>query len=274
MKHSNALQQADAAANVIRDAIGTAEIALIAGSGLGGFAGNLTESRSISYRDIPNFPRSTVEGHAGVFVTGMVGGKRVAVMNGRVHSYEGNECAALAFPVRVMARLGVKTLIVTNAAGGVNRAYKPGDFMLINDFINFTGLNPLRGENIDELGPRFPDMSQALDRGLIALAKQAALQEGFEPREGVYAMMPGPSFETPAEIRMMRILGADAVGMSTVPEIITARHAGIRVLGISCITNMAAGILDRLLFHDEVLETGAMVRDRFTSWMTRIIAEV
>ncbi|GHV26883.1 purine nucleoside phosphorylase [Clostridia bacterium] len=263
------LKNIDAAADAIRSACGATKIALIAGSGLGGFAKELTDVKTIKYEDIPYFPRSSVPGHAGTWVTGKIGGVCVSVMNGRVHGYEGHGHSALAFPVRVMARLGVKKLIVTNAAGGVNTSYNPGDFMLITDFINMSGMNPLRGANVDELGPRFPDMSQALDLEMIYTAKRAA--SGFTPREGVYAMMAGPSFESPAEIRMVRTLGADAVGMSTVPEIITARHAGIRVLGISCITNMAAGILPQPLNHREVLETGERVAERFKSWMACLI---
>lgn len=268
------LKSIDRAANAIREKCGATDIALIAGSGLGGFASQLDNAALLPYASIPGFPRSTVPGHAGTWVAGDVGGKRIALMNGRVHSYEGHDAQTLAFPVRVMARLGVKTLIVTNAAGGVNKLYRPGDFMLIADFINLAGINPLRGPNIDEIGTRFPDMSKALDPELRDLARAKARKLDFRVSEGVYAMMPGPSFETPAEIRMLYTLGADAAGMSTVPEIITARHAGMRVLGISCITNMAAGILDQPLNHKEVLETGEMVKERFTEWMKEIIGSL
>ncbi|MDR1568901.1 MAG: purine-nucleoside phosphorylase [Oscillospiraceae bacterium] len=268
------LQAVDKAARKIGDECGSTEVALIAGSGLGGFAGRLSDRTVMPYKDIPGFPLSTVPGHAGEWITGTIAGKRISLMSGRVHCYEGHDACSLAFPARVMARLGVQILIVTNAAGGVNKSYQPGDFMLISDFINLSGIHPLCGPNIDELGPRFPDMSNALDGGLRNLARSAARDEGFDVREGVYAMMSGPAFETPAEIRMLRILGADAVGMSTVPEIITARHAGIKTLGISCITNMAAGILDQPLSHKEVLETGELVKERFALWMARIIENI
>ncbi|MDR2505792.1 MAG: purine-nucleoside phosphorylase [Oscillospiraceae bacterium] len=274
MKKAEMLAVIDAAASKITEVCAGADTVLIAGSGLGGFAERLSDCKSVPYSEIPGFPCSTVPGHAGMWVTGTIGGKRIAVMNGRVHGYEGNGAYELAFPVRVMARMGVKTLIVTNAAGGVNLAFKPGDLMILTDYINFSGMNPLTGANIDEIGPRFPDMSNALTRELIAKAKQAAAEEGLDVREGVYAMMNGPSFESPAEIRMMRILGADAVGMSTVPEIITACHAGIKVLGISCITNMAAGILAESLNHLDVLEIGNRVADRFASWVARIVANI
>jgi purine-nucleoside phosphorylase len=262
----------DRAADTIRSVCGMADTALIAGSGLGGFASTLDDSVSISYGDIPGFPVSTAPGHEGRWVTGTAAGRRLHVMNGRVHCYEGHDAETVVFPIRVMARLGVKTLIATNAAGGVNTSYKPGEFMIISDVINFTGWNPLRGLNIDELGPRFPDMSAALDASLIERAKDAASRLGAAAHTGVYAMMTGPSYETPAEIRMLRILGADAVGMSTVPEIIAARHAGIRILGISCITNMAAGILSQPLTHEEVMQTGASVRDSFAKWIRGILS--
>lgn len=271
---SDLMQSYKTAADAIEKECGKVGIALIAGSGLGGFADGLSNVSRIKYDKIPGFPVSTVKGHAGEFLTGDIAGKRIGVMNGRVHSYEGYDRASLAFPVRVMACLGVKTLIVTNAAGGVNEGFTPGDLMIITDFINMSGLNPLIGANADELGPRFPDMSYALDKDMMKIAREASSVADFTPREGVYAMMSGPSFETPAEIRMLRMMGADAVGMSTVPEIITARHAGIRTLGISCITNMAAGILDEPLNHVEVLEIGERVKDRFTKWIAEIIGKL
>lgn len=193
------------------------------------------------------------------------------MMNGRFHYYEGYDMKTVTFAVRVLSSLGVKKLIVTNAAGGVNTHFKPGDLMIIKDHINFSGTNPLIGKNLDEYGPRFPDMSQPYDKDLIGLAYKAALEKEIEVVEGVYLMMTGPSYETPAEIRMIRILGADAVGMSTVPEVIAANHCGIKVLGISCITNMASGILDKPLNHEEVIETSNMVRDKFKNLIKGII---
>ncbi|MDR2657781.1 MAG: purine-nucleoside phosphorylase [Oscillospiraceae bacterium] len=268
------LSTIDRAAATIRGGCGSADIALIAGSGLGGFASTLTNRSAFPYGDIPGFTVSTAPGHAGEWVGGECAGKRVYVMNGRVHCYEGHGAQTVAFPIRAMARLGVHTLIVTNAAGGVNTSYKPGDFMVISDFINFTGNNPLCGANLDDFGPRFPDMSQALDVSLIQTALGAASSLGITAHAGVYAMMSGPSYETPAEIRMLRILGADAVGMSTVPEIIAARHCGIRVLGTSCITNMAAGILPQPLSHEEVMETGDRVKESFSQWVCKILASL
>ena len=225
----------------------------------------------IPYAEIPEFPRSTVPGHAGELWAGRLHGKRVLMMRGRFHAYEGHPLEDLVRPIRVMARLGIKTLILTNAAGAVNTDYAPGDLMLISDFINFSGKNPLIGPNIDELGPRFPDMSRAYDKRLRAIAGEVALKNGISLREGVYAWFNGPTYETPAEIRMVRVMGADAVGMSTVPETIAAVHAGMRVLGISCLTNMAAGILPEPLSHREVMETAERVRDTFRTLLDGVI---
>lgn len=261
----------NAAAAAIEKACGGAEIGLILGSGLGNSITSLQNERTIAYHDIPGFPESTVAGHSGEWVTGDMHGKRVAIMRGRFHYYEGHPIEDVVLPVRVMHKLGVKTLIVTNAAGGVNMAFTPGDLMLIRDTINFSGVNPLIGTNLDEFGPRFPDMSRNFDAGLCDIAKQCAASLGIGLREGVYMWFSGPSFETPAEIRMARTLGADAVGMSTVPETIVARHGGMRVLGISCITNMAAGILDQPLNHEEVLETGERVKQAFSGLIDRIV---
>lgn len=251
------------AAAVIREAVGTADIGIILGSGLGDYVEALEDAKYIDYADIPGFPRSTVPGHKGRWWTGSLHGKRVCMMQGRFHAYEGYDLQAVTMPVRVMALLGVKTLIVTNAAGGVNLAYKPGDLMIITDCINFSGMNPLRGANLDAFGPRFPDMSRAYDRELVALCAAQAKKLGLEVHQGVYMWMNGPSFETPAEIRMCRLLGADAVGMSTVPETIVARHSGLKVLGVSCITNMASGILEQPLNHQEVIETADRVKTTF-----------
>ncbi|MDU0329405.1 purine-nucleoside phosphorylase [Paenibacillus sp. 3LSP] len=252
----------------------TPKVGLILGSGLGVLADHIEEPVSISYRDIPFFPQSTVEGHAGELLIGTVQGTPVVLMKGRFHMYEGYGPEMTAFPVRVMKELGVTTLLVTNAAGGVNTSYEPGDLMLISDHLNLTGRNPLVGPNDEELGPRFPDMSQAYSRRLREIARKVAANKGVPLQEGVYAGLLGPTYETPAEIRMLRTLGADAVGMSTVSETIVAHHAGIEVLGISCISNMAAGILDQPLSHQEVMETTERVREKFLSLVLSIIPEI
>jgi len=212
-----------------------------------------------------------VPGHAGKFIVGTVRDKRVLVMSGRFHSYEGYSMEKVTLPVRVMSMIGVKTLIVTNAAGAVNESFKPGDLVIIDDYINLSGRNPLRGKNLDRFGPRFPDMTYAYDPELRAVAEQEAKKLGIDVRHGVYCWMNGPSFETPAEIRMARILGADLVGMSTVPETIVARHCGMRVLGISSVTNMAAGVLDTPINHEEVLAVGEAVREPFRKLVDAVI---
>lgn len=249
------------------------QLGLVLGSGLGDFCENFTESVSIPFREIPGFPVPSVEGHSGTVVIGKHYGVPVMAMRGRVHYYEGGTQAEITIPIRVMKLLGVKTVILTNACGGINLDYKPGDLMLIKDHINYSGMNPLMGKNLDEFGPRFPDMSDIYTRACRAKVKEIAQRLNIPLQEGVYAMYSGPSFETPAEIRMFRILGADAVGMSTVPEAIVARHAGMQVIGISCITNMAAGILDQPLSHAEVMETAAKVKDKFTGLVDEIIRE-
>jgi len=252
----------------------TPEIGLILGSGLGMLADEIEERTEIPYQEIPNFPVSTVAGHKGQFVFGSLKGKRVAALQGRFHYYEGYPLSTVTFPVRVMAALGVKTLIVTNAAGGVNTDFQPGDLMLITDHLNLTFQNPLIGPNDERLGERFPDMSNAYTRDLMVIAEKVANEQGVEVRHGVYAGLSGPSYETPAEIRMLRTLGADAVGMSTVPEVIVARHNGLQVLGISCISNMAAGILPQPLTHQEVMETAEKVREKFLALVTGIIQKI
>ena len=249
-------------------------LGLILGSGLGVLGDQIEGADFVPYAEIPGFPVSTVEGHAGRLVFGELEGKQVVIMQGRFHYYEGYSMDEVVFPVRVMKLLGVETLVVTNAAGGVNTAFMPGDLMLISDHIKFFTDSPLRGHNIEELGPRFNDMSTAYTPALRSLARDAAAAQGIDVREGVYAHMPGPSFETPAEIRMLRTLGADAVGMSTVPEVIAAAHADMKVLGISAISNMAAGILDQPLNHEEVMETGRMVRDRFVGLVRAVVQAV
>ncbi|GAA0135635.1 purine-nucleoside phosphorylase [Paenibacillus sp. YSY-4.3] len=263
------------AADYIRSKSSVApKIGLILGSGLGVLADHIEGAVSIAYQDIPYFPQSTVEGHAGELLIGTVQGTPVVLMKGRFHMYEGYGPELTAFPVRVMKALGVAKLLVTNAAGGINTSYNPGDLMLISDHINMTGRNPLVGPNDSEQGPRFPDMSQGYSRKLREIAKQVAGEKGVPLQEGVYVGLLGPSYETPAEIRMFRTLGADAVGMSTVSEVIVARHAGIEVLGISCISNMAAGILDQPLSHEEVIETTDRVREKFLNLVLGIIPKL
>ena len=250
------------------------EVLLILGSGLGFLGDEVEHPAFAEYSAIPYFKHSTAPGHRGRFVFGTLRGKRVAVMQGRMHTYEGWSMADAAQGVRVLRLLGAQTLIVTNAAGGVNLGYHPGELMVIGDMFSMTAQNPLIGPNLDAFGPRFPDMSCAFDKELRALAHECANEQGFALREGVYAQMTGPMYETPAEIRMLRTLGADAVGMSTVPEVIVARHGGMRVLGISCITNMAAGILDQPLNHAEVTETANRVKGQFRNLLDRIIEKM
>jgi purine-nucleoside phosphorylase len=268
-------ERAEHAARTIRARAGAdARVALVLGSGLGAFADDLEDAVAIPFAEVPGFARSTVEGHAGRLVVGNVGGVNVAVMQGRFHFYEGYTLEEVTFPVRVLSLLGVKSLILTNAAGGLNNTLKQGSLMLISDHLNLLGANPLRGANDARFGARFPDMSEVYDRGYQEIAIQEAHATETELRRGVYAALAGPSYETPAEIRMLRALGADAVGMSTVPEAIVARHAGVKVLGISCITNMAAGVLDKPIEHSEVIETGERVRATFTELLRRIIPKL
>ena len=248
--------------------------ALVLGSGLGSLADELQDAVAIPYGEIPHFPEATAPGHAGRLLAGRLDGTPVLMMQGRFHRYEGHEPAAIVFPVRVLRELGVERLLLTNASGGVQPRFKPGDFMVMTDHLNLAGCNPLVGPNDEAIGPRFFDLSQAYDPGLRALARRAAEGLGLELHEGVYAWFSGPSFETPAEIRMARILGADAVGMSTVPEVIAAVHCGLRVLGISCITNMAAGILDQPVTAEEVFEISRLRGPVFSAFMRRIIALV
>lgn len=247
------------------------EVALILGSGLGDLADEIENPVKIKYDDIPHFPVSTVEGHAGQFVIGMFEGRRVIAMQGRFHFYEGYSMQTCTFPVRVMKELGVTNLLLTNAAGGANTAYVPGDLMLITDHMNFAGTNPLIGKNDDKFGPRFPDASNIYDKALNLKIRDIAKSLKIRLQEGVYVMNSGPSYETPAEVRMLRLLGADAVGMSTVPEALVANHMGMKVTGISCITNMAAGILDQPLHHGEVVETANMVKMTFSTLIKNIV---
>lgn len=249
-------------------------IGIVLGSGLGELADEIKDAKVVDYKDIPNFPSATAPGHAGKLICGNLNGIKVLCMKGRFHYYEGHSMQTIAMPIRVMKLLGVKALILTNAAGGINRTFKPGTLMFIDDFINFSGDNPLRGENIDEFGPRFPDMTKAIDPNLSAIGKKCALDLGIELHSGTYISFIGPSFETPAEIKFAQIVGADAVGMSTVPEIIAARHCGLPTIGISCITNLAAGITGEVLTHEEVQDTAYMVKDQFKSLIKEIIKRI
>ncbi|WP_010302703.1 purine-nucleoside phosphorylase [Kurthia senegalensis] len=247
-------------------------VGLILGSGLGTLADEIEEAVVIPYTDIPNFAKSGAIGHANELVIGKLEGKVVVAMKGRFHYYEGFTMDEVTFPVRVMKALGIQQLIVTNACGAVNKDFKPGDLMLIEDHINLTGQNPLIGPNNDALGTRFPDMSNLYNDELRQLASEVAEKQGFGLQSGVYAWWSGPTYETPAEIRMIRTLGADAVGMSTVPEAIVARHSSMRVLGISCLTNMAAGILNQPLNHQEVIDVAAQVNKKFTGLIKGVVS--
>ena len=249
-------------------------IALVLGSGLGAFADSLEDATRIPYAEIPSFPRSTAIGHAGQLVIGTAHGVAVAAMQGRVHLYEGYSSQEVAFPMRVFGRMGVKAAILTNAAGGIDRTYSQGALVLVRDHINLQGHNPLVGPNDDRFGVRFPDMTRAYDREYRALARGEAMKLGIPLHEGVYAALLGPSYETPAEIEYLRRIGADLVGMSTANEVIAARHMGIKVLAISCVTNMAAGILDQPLSHAEVMETGERVRGIFEALVRAVLPRI
>lgn len=250
------------------------EIGIVLGSGLGDFANTIKNAIIIPYNEIPGFTESTVKGHSGELIFGTVKNKSIVVMKGRIHFYEGIPISEVVFPIKVICDLGIETLIITNASGGVNKSFKPGDLMLITDHINFNGRNPLIGTNDDTIGPRFLDQTYAYDPKLMNLVRKTANKLEIELREGVYIYFTGPTYETPAEVKMARILGADAVGMSTVPEVIVANHRGKKVIGISCITNMAAGILDQPLNHEEVVETGKLVKDKFVKLIEGIIQEL
>ena len=250
------------------------KIALVLGSGLGAFADELHSPTRIPYPKIPSFPRSTVAGHAGRLVIGKLGNLPVAVMQGRVHLYEGYSPQEVAFPIRVLGRLGIRSVILTNAAGAINRDYSQGALVLIRDHLNLQGANPLMGPNDDRFGVRFPDMSQAYAPEFREIARCEAQRHGILIHEGIYAGLRGPSFETPAEIRFLETVGADLVGMSTVLEVIAARHMNIRALGISCVTNMASGILDQPLTHAEVMETGERVKSQFIALLHAVIPSI
>jgi purine-nucleoside phosphorylase len=249
-------------------------IALVLGSGLGAFADELTAATRIPYEKIPGFPRSTAIGHAGRLVIGKIEDIAVAAMQGRVHFYEGYTAQQVVFPMRVLGRFGIRSAILTNAAGGINTKYNQGALVVISDHINLQGINPLIGPNDERFGPRFPDMTQAYWKPYREIALAEAKRLGIAAPEGVYAALAGPNYETPAEIRYLRTVGADLVGMSTVPEAIAARHMGIRVLGISCVTNMAAGILDQVLDHKEVMETGERVKGQFIALLRAVVPRI
>ena len=250
------------------------DVAIVLGSGLGEFAGALRNALVCAYADIPNWPASAVVGHAGRLVVGTMAGKRVAALSGRVHYYEGHDLRTVTFGIRALAVFGVRTIILTNAAGGINLGFEPGTLMLIEDHINLLGSNPLVGPNDERFGPRFPDMTEVYSKRLRDAAVQASAAAGVPLARGVYVALHGPSYETPAEIRFLRTIGADAVGMSTVPEAIVARHMGVEVLGISCITNPAAGVLPKPLVHDEVMEVANRVRGEFSSLLEAIVGRI
>lgn len=264
MLNSTLYQRVKESGSFIKEKIQkTPDIGLILGSGLGSLADELKNPVVINYSEVPNFPVSTVEGHAGELVFGELDGKSILCMKGRFHYYEGYALDEVTLPIRVMSYIGIKNLIVTNAAGGINLGFKPGDLMIISDHINLTGLNPLRGPNMDEMGVRFPSCTNVYTKEIREMAKKAINENGIEVREGVYSYCTGPTYETPAEIRALRVLGADAVGMSTVPETLVAVQCGMKILGISCITNMASGILDKPLTHEEVFETAMKTKEKF-----------
>jgi purine-nucleoside phosphorylase len=270
---SSAFEEISETAGALRRRLGeVADVAIVLGSGLGAFADSLREATAIPYGDIPHWPPSRVIGHAGRLVAGTTAtGRRVLALSGRVHWYEGHPLSTVTFATRVLGRLGVRALILTNAAGGINAGFASGALMVIDDHINFMGVNPLVGPNDERFGKRFPDMSEVYSRRLRAIADEASRESGVPVVHGVYVAVSGPSYETPAEIRAFRVLGADAVGMSTVPEAIVARHMGLEVLGISCISNMAAGMLPQPLTEEEVIETTSRVRGQFIALLEAIM---
>ena len=272
------MEQIQEAARYIQSKISIKpELALILGSGLGALAEMIPDPTIISYHDIPHFPQSTVQGHSGQFVIGKLQGKSIIIMQGRVHYYEGYSPSQITFPIRVMKLIGVEKLVVTNAAGGINRSFNAGELMLIEDHINFIGMagnHPLRGPNLDEFGPRFPDMSQAYDRQYQQLATNKAKELGIPFHKGVYCCLSGPTFETPAELRFLQATGADAVGMSTAPEVTVARHSGMRVLGISSITNMASLDGEHQASHEEVMDYGKQVAAHLKELLLALLADL
>lgn len=252
----------------------TPKIAIILGSGLGSLTSKMTNQIVIPYKEIPNFLSSELVGHSNELVIGTLNDKEVIAMKGRFHYYEGYSLKEITFPIRVFKELGIQYLIITNSCGAINETFKPGELMLIKDHLNLVGTNPLIGENIESLGTRFPDLSNAYNKDLRDLVKRAALKENIKLNEGVYAWWSGPAYETPAEIKMIRTLGADAVGMSTVPEVIVANHAGLKTIGISTLTNMASGILKKPLSHKEVVEVANSVKEKFAKLIMEVIKEI
>lgn len=272
MSESTLFNRAEAAAAAVRAATGgPPRIAVVLGSGLGTLADRLTQPAVVSYADIPHFPRTTVEGHHGNLIAGVLGSARVFLLQGRFHYYEGHDLDAVTFPVRVLQRLGVTTLILTAATGGISTDLVPGDIVCVADHLNLLGANPLRGGNDNRFGTRFPDMTEVYSSRLRGIAREEADELGVALAAGVYACLPGPSYETPAEIRMLRTLGADVVGMSTVPEAITARHAGMNVLALALVSNMAAGVLGTPITHEEVLEAGRQAGPRMGALIERVV---
>jgi len=272
---SKLYERAEKAARLIRARTDAdVSVAIVLGSGLGAFADELTDSTSIRYDEIPSFARATVEGHAGRLVIGKTNNVTVAAMQGRFHFYEGYSLEEVTFPIRVLKLLGVRTIILTNAAGSLNTEFTPGSLMVITDHINLLGVNPLVGPNDVRFGPRFPDLTSVYARRLQDLVISEANAIGLDMRRGIYAALSGPSYETPAEIHMVRTLGADAVGMSTVPEAIVARHMNLEVIGISCITNLAAGVSNRPVDHSQVIATGERVRAEFTELLRRVVGRL
>lgn len=263
-------------ANFIKEKMGEfkPKIAIILGSGLGVLSDDFEEKIVINYKEIPNFPESTVEWHAGELIIGKLNGVEIIAMNGRFHFYEGYDIGQTTFPIRVFKLLGIEKLIVTNASGGINTSFNAGDFMVINDYLSFFAESPLRGKNIEEFGERFPDTSETFDKELSSKLKEVIKKHVGKVQEGVYAYMKGPTFETPAEIRALRILGADSVGMSTVPEVVVANHCGIKSVGVTCITNMAAGVLNEKLSHEDVTRTAEKVKFQFKELIKEYIKEI
>src|SRR2546427_9880663 len=273
--HPSRYERAQRAAEQIRSrANARPSVAIVLGSGLGAFADELTESTSLAYKEITGFAQATVEGHAGRLVIGRAGEVPIAAMQGRFHFYEGYSLEDVTFPIRVLKLLGVRTLILTNAAGSLNTEFTPGSLMVISDHINLMGVNPLIGTNDERFGPRFPDLTSTYDPDLQSMVIEEATAMKIDMRRGVYAALTGPSYETPAEIHMVRTLGADAVGMSTVPEAIVARHMDMQVIGISCITNLAAGVSNRPVDHSQVIATGERVRAEFTELLRRVVGRL
>ncbi|MBN1197502.1 MAG: purine-nucleoside phosphorylase [Candidatus Aminicenantes bacterium] len=269
------VEKLDAAVEQVRRMVdGTPGIGVVLGSGLGDFVRDFPVDSRIPFQDIPGFPPVSVKGHAGCLISGRLQDRHIVILQGRAHFYEGHSMMDVVFPVRTLCRMGIETLVLTNAAGGIGPGLRPGDLMVIRDHINLMGDNPLRGSNSSELGPRFPDLSAVYDPDLRALARRVLKDTGGPMREGIYAAMAGPAYETPAEVRMLAALGANAVGMSTVPEAVAARHMGARVVAISCITNLAAGISRQPLSHTEVTETASRTAARFQSVLTALLERI